>query len=251
MRLADKSVVITGASTGIGFAAAKRLRAEGARLLITGVDTGRLDAAAVELGGEAAGVHSQTLDVRDPESIDGVAARAREVFGGVDVLVANAGVTYVAPFEQVTPDRFDDEVSILLRGTFFTVQRFSPLLGPGASVVLTTSCLGQLGGAGMSVYSAAKAATRSLARSFSAELKDRQVRVNAVAPGPVETPLYSKMGMDEGTMSATAQHITGQVPLGRFGRPEEIAGAIAFLASSDSSYMLGAEITVDGGWTQL
>jgi NAD(P)-dependent dehydrogenase (short-subunit alcohol dehydrogenase family) len=264
MKLAGRTAVVTGGSSGIGLATALRFRAEGARVLITGVDPERLGKAAAELravphpgadgragAGPQDGVHTEEVDVRDLGDLDRLATRVQDELGGLDVLFANAGVTYAAPLEQVTPERFDDEVAINFRGTYFTVQKLAPFLRPGASVVLNTSCLDQLGGAGMSVYSASKAAVRSLARSLSAELHPAGVRVNAVAPGPVTTPLYGKFGMPDEQLAAMAGQIAGKIPLGRFAGADEIAGAVVFLASDDSSYVLGAELAVDGGWTQL
>ncbi|SNS55883.1 NAD(P)-dependent dehydrogenase, short-chain alcohol dehydrogenase family [Geodermatophilus pulveris] len=227
--LAGRTAVVTGGSSGIGWAIARRLRADGARVLITGVDPDRLSAAAAALDGDplpgdgasraGAGVATEPVDVRRVEDLDRLAERVRTQLGGLDVLFANAGVTYAAPMGEVTPERFDDEVAINVRGTSSTVQRLAPLLRPGASVVLDTSCLDVLGGAGMSVYSATKAAVRSLARSLAAELKDAGVRVNAVAPGPVDTPLRGKFGLPDEQLAAMTGRTAGTVPLGRFADP--------------------------------
>lgn len=243
-RLAGKMTLITGGTTGIGLATAQAFLGEGARVAITGLDPDRLEQAGKELGGEAVAI---AADVRSLEDLRAAAETVDRAFGRLDALVVNAGVTKAAALDQVTPEAFDDEVAVNFRGAFFTVQQTASLLRSGASVVLTTSCLDELGGANMSVYAATKAAVRSLARSFSAELQPRGVRVNAVSPGPVDTPIYGKLGLSDEHLAA----ISGQVPLGRFARPEEIARAIVFLASDDSSYMLGAELVVDGGWTQL
>ncbi|MBE9068169.1 SDR family oxidoreductase, partial [Leptolyngbya cf. ectocarpi LEGE 11479] len=156
-----------------------------------------------------------------------------------------------APFRQVTEDSFDEETAINFKGVFFTVQKLEPLVKDGGSIILTTTCLDQKAMAGEIVYSATKAAVRSLARSFSAELLDRKIRVNAVAPGPIETPIWSKMNLPQEAMEQAAQQVISRVPVGRFGKPEEIAKAVLFLASDDSSFVLGEEILVDGGWATL
>jgi len=243
-RLTNKSAVITGGTTGIGFAAAKLFIAEGARVLITGRDLERLQTAAVELGPEAIAVRA---DVQSLADLDRLAARVAEEFGQFDVLFANAGVAKRAGFREVTEAQLDSELAINFKGTFFTVQKLEPLLKDGSSIVLNTTTLAQTALPGEAVYSASKAAVRSLARSFSAELLDRAIRVNAIAPGPIETPIWSKLSVPP----AVAERVLGRTPVGRFGKPDEIAKAALFLASDDSSYLLGEEILVDGGWATL
>ncbi|MEY2849000.1 MAG: hypothetical protein RI885_1665 [Actinomycetota bacterium] len=253
-RLIDKRAIITGATTGIGFATAAQFVDEGARVLITGSDPARLSAAKAELDAIAGGVGrvvSARVDVRDLATLDGLAELVRSEFGGADILFANAGVTYLGAMEHMTPDRFDDEMAINLRGTYFTVQRLLEVLQDGASVILNSSCVASTGVAGMTVYSATKAGVRSLARSMSAELMPRRIRVNAVAPGPIDTPLYSKMGLSDEQLGAMIEGTLARTPLGRTGRADEVARVVTFLASDDSSYLLGAEIPVDGGWTAL
>ncbi len=244
--LENKTAIITGGTTGIGYAAAKAMVREGARVVITGQDEARVAQAAESLAVTGVVVPSQDLS-----SLDRLVETVESLGGGVDIVFANAGVTWSAPFDQVTSDDLNGQMAINFAGPFFLIQKLSGHLNTGASVVFTASCLDQLGMSGMSVYSASKAALRSLARSLSAELKDRGIRVNTLAPGPVETPIYSKLGMDEQDLAAMAEGIKSQVPLGRFGSAEEIAEVALFLASDASGFMLGEEVTVDGGWSNL
>ncbi|MEO1403332.1 MAG: SDR family oxidoreductase [Cyanobacteria bacterium J06635_1] len=243
-RLQDKTAVITGGTTGIGFEAAKLFIAEGARVIITGRNQARLDEAVEALGDGAIGVKA---DVQSLAEIDHLAASVEETFGQFDILFANAGVAKRAAFRDVTEAQFDNEVAINLKGVFFTVQKLEPLMKDGSSVVLNTTTLAQTALAGESIYAASKAAVRSLARSLSLELLDRQIRVNAIAPGAIETPIWSKMELPP----EVAESVLKRAPIGRFGKPEEIAKAVLFLASDDSSYMLGEEMLVDGGWATL
>jgi len=247
-RLADKTALITGGTSGIGYAAAELFKAEGARVAITGQDEARLADAARRLGNDVLALRAEMSSLHEIESM---VDRVRDAFGGLDILFVNAGVTWPAPIEGVDEAHFDGQMAINLKGPFFTIQRAAPLLRDGASVILTTSCLGEMGLAGMSVYSASKAALRSLARTFSAELAPRNIRVNAVAPGPIDTPIYGKLGMTAEQLDGFAAELKQKIPMHRFGQPSEIAKAALFLASSDSSFMLGEEITVDGGWARL
>jgi NAD(P)-dependent dehydrogenase (short-subunit alcohol dehydrogenase family) len=248
MSFVDKRVLVTGGSTGIGFATARRFADASANVLITGRDKTRLDAARAQLGGR---VHVVSVDLTQIEDLDRLASVARKRLHYLDVLVANAGISRSALLENVTVESFDEEVAVNFRGTFFTVQRLAPLLAEGSSVVLVSSCLDQRGALGQSVYAATKAAVGSLARSFAAELKTRGVRVNSVAPGPTRTPLFEKYGIPPAQLSAMTETIAKDLPLGRLAAAEEIAAAIYFLASSESSYVLGEQLTVDGGWTRL
>lgn len=243
-RLADKTAVITGGSTGIGFESAKLFIAEGARVIITGSNEARLAEAVEALGSNAIGVKA---DVRSLSEIDRLAERVRQEFGELDILFANAGVAKRAAFREVTEAQFDQEIDINLKGLFFTVQKLEPLMKNGSSIILNTTALAQTALPGEAIYSASKAAVRSLARSFSIELLERQIRVNAVAPGPIETPIWSKMELPPELVERVLQ----RTPIGRFGKPEEIAKVVLFLASEDSSYILGEEILVDGGWATL
>ena len=247
-RLQGKTAVITGGTTGIGFAAARLFVEEGARVAITGQDQARLDAARALLGEDVLAVRARAEDPADAERLAGALG---ERFGRVDVLFANAGVTWPGPIDAIEPEHVTNQFAINFTGPLLTVQKLLPLMRPGSSVVFTTSIFDRLGMPGMAVYSATKAALRSLARTLAAELKDRGIRVNTVAPGPIETPIYGKLGLAPERLRAMAADVEGRVPLGRFGTADEIAGAVLFLASDESSYMLGEEISVDGGWTQL
>ena len=243
-RLQNKTAVVTGGSTGIGFASAKLFIAEGARVIITGRNDTRLAEAIEALGPNAIGVKA---DVQSLMDIDALAARVKAEFGQLDILFANAGVAKRATLKEVTEADFDEEININFKGTFFTVQKLEPLMKAGSSIVLNTTTLSQTAITGEGIYAASKAAVRSLARSFSMELLERHIRVNAVAPGAIETPIWSKMELPPDM----PEKVLAWAPIGRFGKPDEIAKAVLFLASDDSSYMLGEEILVDGGWSTL
>ena len=238
-----KRVVITGGTSGIGLATAKMLDAGGARVLVTGRTPESLAAAAAALGPRA------LVDQRDVADVDGLADRAAAAFGGVDLLVLNAGATVAAPIEDTTGEQYDDLFAVNTRAPFFTVQRFLPLMPAGSAVVLTTSIANRKGIATTSVYSATKAALRSMTRTFAAELVDRGIRVNAVSPGPVDTGILERsMPAEAASEFLAAQR--AQNPMRRLGEPEEVAKAIVFLAF-DATYTTGAELTVDGGASQL
>ena len=244
-KLNGKTAVVTGGTTGIGFETAKRFLEEGARVIVTGQDEARLAEAARKLGARAIPVRA---DVRRLEDVDALAARVKEEFGGLDVLFANSGVATFAPIEQVDENAFDTQFDVNVKGLFFTIQRLAGLLNPGASVVLNASAVNGKGMAGASVYSATKAAVRSFARSLAAELSPRGVRVNAVSPGYVPTPIQGKMGLSQKEVDDFETNVTTTLPLRRTGRTDEIAAAVLFLASADSSYVTGADLTVDGGF---
>ena len=247
-KLTGKVAVITGGNSGIGLATAKEFLEQGAKVVISGRDQKTLDAAAQELGRDVLVVRADVARLAD---IDKLFAEVKAKFGRVDVLFVNAGIGKFAPFDQVTEAFYDDTIDINLKGAFFTIQKALPLLTDGASIVLNTSINAHMGMPNSSVYSASKAGLLSLARTLSAELVGRNIRVNAISPGPVTTPILERMGMPADVLEQTRQSIVSQVPMKRFGRPEEIAKTALFLASSDSSYLLGTEIVVDGGMTQL
>ena len=238
-----KRVVITGGTSGIGLATAKALDAGGARVLVTGRTPASLTAAAAALGPRA------LVDRRDVADVDGLADRAAAAFGGVDLLVLNAGATVGATIEDTTGDQYDDLFAVNTRAPFFTLQRFVGLMPPGSAVVLTTSIANRKGIAATSVYSATKAALRSMTRTFAAELVDRGIRVNAVSPGPVDTGILERsMPAEAASEFLAAQR--AQNPMGRLGEPEEVATAVIFLAF-EATYTTGAELTVDGGASHL
>ena len=257
-RLAGRRALITGGNSGIGLAAASSFVREGARVVIAGKDPDTLSAAAGTLramatarGGGAHDVLAIAADVTRPADRDRLMDAARDALGQLDVLFVNAGVGAFASLDQATAAHFDAIFDVNVKGAYFTVQRALPLLARGASVLLTGSITGSIGMAGASVYSASKAAVRSLARTLSADLQERGVRVNVISPGPIATPIYEKLGLAPEALAATRAHLTTQVPLGRFGEADEIADAAVFLASDESRFIVGAELVVDGGMTQL
>ena len=230
-----------------GWPRAQRFIAEGARVVVTGRNQEALDAAVSRLGG-ATGVRGDVANLAD---VDRLFAQVRERFGRVDVLFANAGVAPFVPFPAVTEEHFDRLFSINVRGLFFTVQRALPLLSDGASVILNASVVAQVGLPNTSVYSATKAAVRSLGRTLAAELSPRGIRVNVVSPGLIETPLVGKLGLSPDEADAFGEQVVQQTPLGRPGKAEEIAATVAFLASNDASYFTGADLVADGGMIQV
>lgn len=243
MKLQDKVALVTGGSAGIGLASASALVAEGARVFITGRRQEELDAAVAALGPRARGVRADAASLAD---IARLIATIREEAGQLDVLVANAGIYEMEQLSEVTEASFDRAFGINVRGLLFTVQQALPLLTDGASLVLLGSIGSVKGFAGFTVYNATKASVRSFARTWAAELKERKIRVNFVSPGPVQTPGFDQFANDE---LRTA--LKGMIPLGRLGDPDDIAKAIAFLASADSSFITGIELFVDGGVAQL
>lgn len=245
--LEGKTALVTGGSAGIGLAAAVRLAAEGAHVFITGRRKAELDAA-VETIGSATAV---TGDIADLADLDRIYEAVRDRGQGLDVLFANASVAAFAPLEQITEEHFDTLFGINVRGTLFTVQKALPLLNDGASVILNGSTNVDAGDEAFGVYAASKAATRSFARTWANELKGRGIRVNAVTPGPTDTPGLSGLAPDPEQAAGLRQALAAQVPLGRLGRPEEIAAAVAFLASGQSSFITGTSLYVDGGLNQI
>jgi NAD(P)-dependent dehydrogenase (short-subunit alcohol dehydrogenase family) len=241
-----KTAVVTGGGTGIGLATAVRLAAEGAHVFISGRRQAELDAA-VKMIGSATAVPGSISDPADLDRLyDAVRARGR----GLDVLFANAAVASLATLEQVTEEHFDQIFGINVRGTLFTVQKALPLLNDGASIILNASTAADNGAQAFGVYAASKAAIRSFARTWANELKDRGIRVNAISPGPVDTPGITGLA-GEGQAAGFKEELMAGVPIGRMGRPEEVAATVAFLASGQSSFIIGANLYVDGGENQI
>lgn len=247
-RLEGKVAVITGGNSGIGLASAKRLQEEGARVAIAGRSKKTLDEAVKTIGN---GVVAVQTDVAKPAEIDKLYAEVSKKLGKIDVLFVNAGVAKFAPFDQTSESLYDENFSINTRGAFFTIQKALPYLNDGASIILNASVVDAKGTPGTSAYSATKAALRSFARTAAAELAGRGIRVNVVSPGPIVTPIFERTGLPKEAMDEFAKEVIAQVPLKRFGQPEEVAAAVAFLASSDASYITGVELNVDGGMGQI
>jgi NAD(P)-dependent dehydrogenase (short-subunit alcohol dehydrogenase family) len=245
-QLEGKTAVVTGGSSGIGLAVAERLAAEGAHVFITGRRKGELDAA-VEAIGSATAVPG---DISDPADLDRLYDAVRARGKGLDTLFANAGTAAFATLEQVTEEHFDRIFGVNVRGTLFTVQKALPLLNKGASVILNSSTRADDGVEAFGTYAATKAALRSYTRTWANELKGRGIRVNAVSPGTIDTPAIAGMVGEENAEAVKAGFAT-QVPIGRMGTAEEVAAAVAFLASDQSSFIVGANIYVDGGENQL
>mgnify|MGYP002777830880 CR=1 FL=1 len=248
MKLNNKVAVITGGNSGIGLATAQAFIQEGAKVTIFGRNVQTLDEAVQTLGEKAIAVQG---DVTNWDNLENLFTTTQNTFGGVDVLFINAGLAQFAPLEATTEELFDRIMDVDFKGAYFTIQKALPYLNDGASIILTTSGTNAMGMPGTSVYAASKAALRSLARTLSAELVGRGIRVNAVSPGPIATPIYGRMGMSQEQVEGLGQSIIQQVPMQRFGQAEEVAKAVLFLASEDSSYILGTELVVDGGLTQL
>lgn len=247
-RLEGKVAVVTGGNSGIGLATAKRLQEEGARVAISGRSKQTLDEAVRTIGN---GVVAVQADVAKPGELEKLYSEVKEKLGKIDVLFVNAGVAKFATLAETSDGLFDELFDINIRGAYFTIQKALPLLNDGASIILNTSVVDQKGNPGLSAYSATKAALRSVARTAAAELVGRGIRVNTVAPGPIETPIFGRTGLPQEQIDAVAKEITAQVPMKRLGRPEEVAATVAFLASQDASYITGVEINVDGGMGQI
>jgi NAD(P)-dependent dehydrogenase (short-subunit alcohol dehydrogenase family) len=250
MKLQNKVCVITGGNSGIGFATAREFKANGAQVIIFGRSRQTLDQAVASLGKETLAVQG---DVRKLGDIQRLFEQTGERFGKIDVLVANAGIAKFAPVESFPEELFDELCDIHIKGMFYTVQKALPFLRDGASVILVGSAdADKQGRVGTSVYTAAKAAVRSLARSLSVELLPRRIRVNVLSPGMTDTPIITReKGLPGASPEQLAGIITKLIPQRRRGTPEEMARAMLFLASDDSSYCLGSELLADGGLTQL
>ncbi len=247
-KLDGKVAVITGGNSGIGLATAKLFYEEGATVVITGRSQEKVDAAVQEIGPNAVGIVSDAGNLQD---ISALFSDLKQRYGQIDVLFANAGIGKFAPIEMTEESFFDEIMNINFKGVYFAIQQALPLLKDGSSIVINTSVVNVKGMPNASVYSASKAALRSLVRTLATELAARQIRVNAVSPGPIETPIYDKLGLPKEQIDGFATELQKQIVLGRFGKSEEVAKAALFLASDDSSFIDGEEIAVDGGFAQV
>ena len=247
-KLAGKIALVSGASSGIGLATAKEFVKEGAYVFITGRRDSELAAAATEIGRNVTGVRGDVSNLGD---LDRLFAQIKQEKGKLDIVFANAGAAKYAPFGTITEELYDSIFNINVKGLLFTVQKALPLLTDGASVILNASVVGSKGLSANSVYSATKAAVRSFARTWTTDLKERRIRVNAVSPGSIDTPGLRELLASSETGQQRLKMLSTSVPLGRLGKPDEIAKAVVFLASDDSSYIMGTELFVDGGFAQV
>jgi NAD(P)-dependent dehydrogenase (short-subunit alcohol dehydrogenase family) len=248
MRLEGKVALITGGNSGIGLATAKQFVNEGAYVYISGRRDTELAAAVKEIGENVTGIQGDVSNLGD---LDRLFAQIKRENGKLDIVFANAGVATYAAFGKITEGHFDSIFGINVKGLLFTVQKALPLLPDGASIILNASVVASKGLPANSVYSATKAAIRSFARTWTTDLKDRRIRVNAVSPGPIDTPGLNNLVASTGAGEQRLKAISSNVPLGRLGTPDEIAKAVVFLASDDSSYVTGTELFVDGGFAQV
>jgi NAD(P)-dependent dehydrogenase (short-subunit alcohol dehydrogenase family) len=247
-RFANKTVLVTGGNSGIGLATALQFAGQGARVVITGRDPATLEQAKARLG---AGAIALRNDAGDPGSAKALAAALVAEGITLDAVFINAGLAKFAPLESVDDALWDDTFNVNVKGAFFAIQALSPLLNTGAAIILNGSINAHIGMPNSSVYAASKAALISLAKTLSGELLARGIRVNVVSPGPVTTPLYGKLGVPADQLDALAAGIQAQVPLKRFGTPDEVASAVVYLSSPEAAFIVGTELIVDGGMSQL
>jgi len=241
-KLNGKVAVVTGGNSGIGYASAKEFKNQGATVVITGRDTERVNSAAQELG-----VKGIVADVSDLSAIDNLVNQVKNELGNVDVLFVNAGIFQPAPVGHISEEMFDHQMNINFKGAVFTTEKFLPILNDGASIINLSSINAYTGMPNTAVYAASKAALNSYTRTVATELAPRKIRVNAVNPGPIATPIVGKTGMPEDQLKAFAEAMQNRVPLKRFGESEEIAKLVTFLASDDASFITGSEYNIDGG----
>lgn len=249
-KLANKTAVITGGNSGIGLATAKEFIAQGAKVIITGRNQKSIDEAVALLGSNASGV---IVDSGNMAQIKTLANQVKAIANSIDIIFINAGVGKFSPVDQMTEEMYDEIMDVNFKGAYFTLQQLLPLVNEGGSIVFNTSINAHIGMAGASIYAASKAALLSLTKNLAAELLPRRIRVNAVSPGPVGTPLHSaeKLGLTDDELVEMGTALSKQIPIGRFGTAEEIAKVITFFASDDSTYLLGAELIADGGMSTL
>ncbi len=241
-KLKGKVAVVTGGNSGIGYAAAKELKEQGAEVVITGRDTDRVKVASQQLG-----VEGIVADVSDLAAIDALVNTVKEQHVNVDILFVNAGIFQPAPVGQISEELFDRQIGINFKGAVFTTEKFLPILNEGASIINLSSVNAYTGMPNTAVYAASKAALNSYTRTAATELAPKNIRINAVNPGPVQTPIFGKTGMPEEQLGGFAAAMQERIPLKRFGQPEDIAKLVSFLASDDASFITGSEYNIDGG----
>ncbi|AWW29219.1 short-chain dehydrogenase [Echinicola strongylocentroti] len=240
--LNGKVAVVTGGNSGIGYSTARKLKEDGATVIITGRSAEKVGAAALELG-----VEGIVADVLDLSAIDAAVSQIKNGFGQIDILFVNAGVFLPAPIGQTSEAMFDQQMGINLKGAVFTIEKFLPILKDGGSIINLSSINAYTGMPNTGIYGASKAALNSYTRTAATELAPRKIRVNAVNPGPIYTPIFSKTGMPEDQLTGMAEAMQNRIPLKRYGQPEDIAELVAFLASDRASFITGAEYNIDGG----
>ncbi len=241
-KLSNKIAIVTGGNSGIGYAAAQELISEGASVIITGRNKASLETAAKELNAKAI-----VADQADLKSIDQLVEEVKATYGKIDIIFLNAGTAAFAPLEFASEEHYDTIMNVNVKGVYFTLQKLLPILNDGASVVFNTSINAHVGMPNSSVYAGSKAAILAFNRVFATELAPRKIRVNAISPGPVETPLYGKLGLGHEEVAGFGEILGKKILLNRFGQPNEIGKAVVFLASADASFITGTELVVDGG----
>ena len=247
-KLEGKIAVITGGNSGIGLATAKRFVSEGAYVFITGRRKNELDSAVSEIGKNAIGIQG---DVSNLPDLDRLYNTVKDQKGGLDILFANAGIAEFAPLGEISEEHFDKTFGINVKGLLFAVQKSLPLFHDGGSIILNASIAASKGSEALSIYSASKAAIRSFARTWTVDLKHRKIRVNAISPGPIDTPGIDGLARHDEQAGQLKKSLITAVPMGRMGSPDEVAKAVLFLASNDSSFVTGVELFVDGGMAQI